>query len=193
MKADQTEAVADASSWVDDYGDALFRYAMARVHDRDVAEDLVQETFLSALSDRQHYRGEAAFLTWLTAILHRKTIDYYRRRSKERELNDSVDRDSIGRLLFDRRGGWRRRLGDWPNSPHEALEREEFWGVMNDCLSQLPHTLAAAFHLREIDACETAAICRRLDISATNLSVRLHRARSLLRRCLELRWFKLVK
>jgi len=46
-------ADTDPGVWVDTHGDALFRYAMIRVRSEELAEELVQETFLAALAARQ--------------------------------------------------------------------------------------------------------------------------------------------
>ena len=45
----------DSNAWVDQYGDALFRFAVSRVEERTIAEDLVQETFLAALKSEKRY------------------------------------------------------------------------------------------------------------------------------------------
>ena len=71
MPKPKTEAAAieNPESWVDNYGDFLYRFALARVKDVSIAEDLVQETFLAALRARENFKGQSAERTWLTAIL----------------------------------------------------------------------------------------------------------------------------
>ena len=65
-------------TWVDRYGDYLYRFAVARVKDATIAEDLVQETFLAALRGRKNFRSRSAVQTWLTAILkHKIEFSYY--------------------------------------------------------------------------------------------------------------------
>jgi len=71
------------SSWVEKYVDSPFNHAILRVNDREVARDLVQETFLSALQNLSSFREESSEKTWLFAILKNKIIDHYRRRAKE--------------------------------------------------------------------------------------------------------------
>ena len=83
--SDQNEYTLDPQRWVDRYGDYLFNYAIVRVSDREKAEDLVQETFLSALKARESYRGDSTERTWLTSILKRKIIDTYRKKYSSRE------------------------------------------------------------------------------------------------------------
>ena len=60
------EKMMDSERWLEEHGDALFRYALMRLPDREAAEDVVQETFLAALKARESYSGQASERTWLT-------------------------------------------------------------------------------------------------------------------------------
>ena len=65
--------------WVDRYSDFLFNYTITRVNNRDIAKDLISETFLAGLKSMKNFKGEATERTWLVSILKRKIIDYYRK------------------------------------------------------------------------------------------------------------------
>ena len=67
--------------WVDAHGDYLYNFAWSRVQSREIAEDIVQETFISALKAKGSFRGDSTELTWLLSILKRKVIDFYRNKS----------------------------------------------------------------------------------------------------------------
>jgi len=67
------------SEWISNYADALYAYAKPRVNDAQLAEDLVQETFLSAWKARDGFKGEASEKSWLFTILKNKIIDHYRK------------------------------------------------------------------------------------------------------------------
>jgi RNA polymerase sigma factor (sigma-70 family) len=69
----------DPTRWVDKYSDYLFNYTIVRVNDRDLANDLISETFLAGLKSMKNFKGEATERTWLISILKRKIIDHYRR------------------------------------------------------------------------------------------------------------------
>jgi len=73
----------DPAKWVDLYGNYLFRYAFFRVNNKSTAEDIVQETFLSALKAIDNFKFKSTEKTWLTGILKFKIIDYYRKKAKE--------------------------------------------------------------------------------------------------------------
>jgi RNA polymerase sigma-70 factor (ECF subfamily) len=176
---------ADAARWLDDHGDALFRFALARVGRGDVAEDLVQDTLLAALAARSGFRGDSAVRTWLLAILRRKIADTYRRPDRpDPPMGDSP----VERHVFREDGHYRQSPASW-RSPDEALEAAEFREVLDGCLGRLPRDFAAAFTLREVDERPTEEVREALGLSAGNLRVRLYRARLLLRECLERNWF----
>src|SRR5262245_64024075 len=64
----------------------LLRYATFQLRDPALAEDVVQETLLAALTDSSHFAGRSAFRTWLVGILKHKIVDAIRKRSRERSL-----------------------------------------------------------------------------------------------------------
>ena len=183
----------DAASWLDDHGDALYRFARTRVGRREPAEDLVQETLLAALAARGEFRGQAAVRTWLLAILRRKIVDYYRRKMSPAE-QDAARSDiasphsSIERHVFRDDGFFRKTPARW-KSPPESFEAGEFREILDRCLGRLPSRFAIVFTLRELDGLPAEEIRNRLGVSAGNLRVRLFRARLLLRECLEKHWF----
>lgn len=182
-------SLTSAERWVDDHGDFLFRFALSRVHSRDAAEDLVQETFLAALHAQDRFVGGSTERTWLVGILKRKTIDHLRRKYHERPVSDLVANSPSTDNRFDSHGNWRIQPGNWPTSSTSPLEKQEFWTVFSNCLQKLPERLASAFMLREMDGLDGQEVCRILNISANNLWVMLHRARGNLVRCLEINWF----
>lgn len=175
-------------SWVDNYGDFLYRFAIARVRDPGVAEDLVQETFLAALRGRETFDGRSEVRTWLIAILKHKIVDFIRKKIREpstdkiETLTDGTDPD------FDDRGEWRVRPSRWAVNPSNIYEQKEFFNVLYRCLGELPERLAEAFMLREMDGFSTEEICKALNITATNTWVMLYRVRLSLRRCLKNKW-----
>lgn len=92
---------------------------------------------------------------------------------------------------FTSSGKWKSppRGGDWGRDPAKILEDDEFREVLAECLGKLPPRAAEALRLRERDDLAVQQIGKILELSPTNIGVILHRARTALRRCLELRWF----
>jgi RNA polymerase sigma-70 factor (ECF subfamily) len=191
----QGSMALDAEHWVENYGDVLFGFAAARVRDRAIAEDLVQETFLAALKAREGFAGRSNERAWLFGILRNKLVDYYRRQSREVSLGENEDLLPEEQVAFRSKGFhkdiWDQRFAPkaW-ETPDKSLSNKEFQAVLKNCMSRLPERIALAFIMREVDAASTEEICRDFEISANNLSVMLHRARMSLRRCLEIHWFE---
>jgi RNA polymerase sigma-70 factor (TIGR02943 family) len=174
----------DPAEWRGHYGDALDRYALARLRRPDDAEAAVQEALLAALRARGQFQGRSQPLTWLMAILKRKVVDRLRTAAREARGTDLNDLDA----WFDARGKWRKSPRRW-DDPAAAAERSEFWPVVRRCLARLPARMGAAFALRVLDEQAPAEVCHELGISPDNLWVLMHRARLQLVRCLELHWF----
>lgn len=180
-------------AWVHRYGDLLFRHALIRVGQRELAEDLVQDALLAAWKSREQFAGRASEKTWLLGILRHKIVDYYRQKRLEINLADLDELQGLEEKQFE--SGWRgihwhkgAAPKSWPN-PRQSLERLEFWQVLYECAAKLPRTTARVFLLREIDDMTSDEICRELKIKPAHLFVLTHRARLTLRRCLELNWF----
>ena len=76
----------DPSTWVSEYGDYLFRYAVVMVKNHSTAEELVQETFLAAIKGLDKFEGRSTVKTWLRSILKNKTIDHFRKSSRRKEM-----------------------------------------------------------------------------------------------------------
>lgn len=184
-----THRATDPTTWVDVYGDYLYRFAVARVRAPEAAEDLVQETLLAALEARAGFGGRASERSWLTAILKRKIMDWLRRQIRRRAKEERLPDESADGI-FTRYGKWRVKPDDWSaDDPGRDLMRAEFRQTFASCLNKLPGRLSQVFvwrHLGERSAAEMQAAA---GVSAANLSVMLHRARLRLWKCLSVNWF----
>lgn len=176
----------NSEAWVDEYGDLLFRFAFARVNDRDTAEDLVQETFLAAIQSRDRFKGRSSEKTWLFGILKHKLIDYYRKKKSTTYAKDIMQNPDSLETFFNAKGCWQVLPENWRADPEKSQEHKEFLDHFYRCLSGLPKQSADVFAYREIEGMRTQEICDLLGITPGNCWVILYRARMLLRRCLEL-------
>lgn len=188
-KISAEDSTLDPDTWVDRYGDYLYRFAVARVKDAAIVEDLVQETFLAALRGRKNFRSRSAIQTWLTAILKHKIVDHYRKKNREQAVEDIETVSEAVDSFFNNAGSWKIRPEKWDINPMKIYEQQEFMDILYRCLAELPPRLAKAFVLREMEGISTEELCKTMQVSATNSWVMLYRARAYLRRCLEINWF----
>lgn len=176
----------DVDELVSRHAEALYSYAMLRVREKGLAEDMVQETLLAALQNWENFAGDSSERTWLIGILRHKILDFFRQHHSDHEQLD----DNAWRIdFFCEKLHWKDKMLDWKANPEILAQNDEFWKVLRDCLKELSQVMAKAFIMRELECMRSDEVCKLLEISETNLWVRLHRARLQLRRCLEINWF----
>ncbi|MBN2614451.1 MAG: sigma-70 family RNA polymerase sigma factor [Bacteroidales bacterium] len=185
----KTGTKLDPAIWVDEYGDYLYNYAWSRVHSKQLAEDLVQDTFVSALNAMDSFRGESTVRTWMLSILRRKVVDHYRKKSTQNEKTtlsfESPFEDESGT-----KGHWimERAPKDWQWQSGYPMRSKEFQSIMESCLSQLPEKWKSVFVLKVMEEIESSEICKEVGCTSSNFWVILHRARLQLRECIEKKW-----
>ena len=180
----------DPSQWVEAYGDRLYSYAYARLSSKELAEDMVQETFLAALHSKDNFKGESKEKTWLFSILKRKIIDHYRRRVK---VQETLDHTEVSPFIQEgeRKGQWKKTRvpKDWDKHFVAETQTEEFHRILEICLSLIPEKWSSVFRWKTMEESSTSHICKEMGISSSNFWVIMHRARMRLRECFEKKWF----
>ena len=178
------------SEWIERFGDTLFRAAMSKVRNRAVAEDIVQDTFLSAIKSLASYKGEAPFEGWLRQILNNKVVDHFRGVAKERRLDPSPDAPAGPVPGMNFLGLWNTYVPNWGGDPEKALNDEQFLGVVRACIEKLPEAQRSVFLLKFLRDFTAEEICKVAGVSPSNSWVMVHRARLSLRQCIEKNWVK---
>ncbi len=178
----------DPQQWLNAHGDYLYRYAMSRMHDSEIAQDLIQETLLAAWRGYDNFAGQSTIRTWLVGILKHKIIDHIRKEIRGRDLNDVAGSDPTS-AYFNQDGSWSESPHAWRDNPEALLNNEQFQQTLQSCVKKLPAKQRVVFQMRDIVGEESEAVCKQCEITTTNLHVLLHRARMALRKCLETHWF----
>jgi RNA polymerase sigma-70 factor (ECF subfamily) len=176
--------------------DVLYRYALPRVRDHHVAEDLVQETLVTAVRKFEVFEGRAALGTWLTGILRNKILEHLRHLRRHPEspatANESAPEADPTAELFTEYGSWRFEpnagLEILETDPGDLAERAEIRVAVQECLDRLPGNLRKIFVLREVEGCTPEEICAAAGVARGSLAVLMHRSRQLLRACLQRNW-----
>lgn len=179
------------NSWVKDHSDYLYNYALYKVSDEEMAQDLVQDTFIAGLNGKDSFKGNSTERTWLVSILKRKIIDHYR---KSAVRKNTVNTDFS--MPFNTEGVYKNHWSDegapgkWNIEKSHNLEKDEFQRILELCLSLLPPQWRDVFHLKMMEECSGEEICKEMDITSSNLWVIIHRAKLKMRACLEKNYFE---
>ncbi len=177
----------DVEHWVDEHADYLLRYAMTQVNDRHQALDFIQDTYVSALKGVDDFEGRSTPRTWLTSILKRKIIDHWRKRN--------VRKTDVASDFFHENGPGK---GSWiiENAPDQSvasaedrISAEEQIDELHKCLGQLPPRSREVMNAKYMEQKKGEVICKEYDLSSSNFWVIVHRAKLLLRDCLQQKWY----
>jgi len=172
LRAGDPQAVA---ALFEAYADRVYRLALSLLRDPAAAEDIVQETFLQALTHLDRFEGRSSLGTWLYRIAHNASIDRLRRRVEE-PLPAEADDDAAAPMP--------RSFIDWAWTPEEILGDSESLGQLRAAVDHLSETLRVVFLLRDVERLSTEETAEALGISPGAVKVRLHRARLTLREAL---------
>ena len=143
-----------------------------------LAEDVVQDTFVTFIETAHRFEGRSHVRTWLFGILYKKIAAARRHRLRDQEM-DNIE--EVFEQRFDSAGSWTR-----PPRPVDAgIYDAEIGQGIDSCLAEVPTKQRMAFVLREIEAMDREEIRKILEVTDTNLGVLLHRVRNRLRECLE--------
>jgi RNA polymerase sigma-70 factor (ECF subfamily) len=174
------------------YHAPMFRLAMTYVGDRGVAEDIVQEAWLTCLRSLDRFEGRSSLKTWLFGIL--VNVARSRRRKESRILpfaslwrRDDSDsrRPTVDQARFGSDGMWRDGPGSWDNVPESKVLGDETVQLVRSAIDALPQKQREVILLRDVAGFDAAEVSGLLRISAANERVRLHRARAAVRQKLE--------
>lgn len=160
----------------------LTAYALRRVSDKSLAEDLVQETLLAALSSDGEFEGRSSLRTWLTGILKHKIADLYRAQARTPLSLESMradDEEPIETGIAANGDHF-----DFGGDPLKQLEHKRFWEAFQRELGRLPERNVQAFVASEFTPAESEEVCSRFGMSLGALWVMRCRTRAALRRAL---------
>ena len=170
----------------------MLKFARLQLRDETSAEDAVQEAMAAVLTGRKSFNNRAQLKTWVFAILKNKIVDIIRERAHFNNAGSALEEipENAYDDLFDESGHWLAdtRPSTW-GDPESSFSNQQFWEILEICMTRLPENTARVFMMREMLDLDTEEICKELAISSTNCWVVLHRARMALRLCLEDRWF----
>jgi len=177
------------AQWVGEYSDALYSWTAHKISDDALAQDLVQDTFISAFQNFDAFQKASSPKTWLFSILKNKIIDQYRQRARTISTQNPATYETD--QWFDADSRWKEEFKPEPWDTDESLlDNPEFEIALGGCMGKLPVSWSACVQLKYLSEKDSNEICQELSITASNLWQILHRAKLHLRNCLERSWFK---
>lgn len=190
ITVENTKSVVE--SWVNQFSDELYSWAFYKTSSKETAEDLVQETFISAFNKIDSFQGKSQPKTWLFAILNNKLIDYYRQSARTTKNNFHLKEESGFELsdgLFNTTENWiDKEIHSIWEQDGELLDNPDFNLVMQYCIEDLPQKWKLAITSKYLSDHKTEFICKELNITSSNYWQIIHRAKLLLKKCLESKW-----
>ena len=179
-----------------DEAQRLYAYAFQRLGDHQHAQDLVQETLLTAWRKQDSFDGRSALATWLIGIMKFKVLDHHRSAHRtptamkpgDKETNENWGTDPMD-TLFNQRGEWKidpsYGMELLAASPEETATRADVLAWVRRCLQRLPERLRTLFTLREMDDLAVPEAAAAAGVTPGSAAVLLTRARHQLRACLQ--------
>lgn len=173
LKAGDKSACAEC---IEFHAPQVYRLALRITGNEAEAEDVLQETFLNAFKAIDKFEGRSGLGTWLYRITYNTALMRLR---KPAHKTPTV---SVEESLAQEEGAIvPRQLFDWCCLPEQDFERDEVKTELNQAITELPDSLKGVFLLRELEGLSTQETAVALDLTPSNVKVRLHRARLWLR------------
>ena len=170
----------------------LVRFATTYVRNPDLAEDVVQETWLAVLRGLATFEGRSAFRTWVFQICANRARSAAVRERRTLPLDPSVLADDLADDLADVEtsfrsdGSWRSPPTPWPGSAsaEELRQDEVLVARIKSAIDELPEGQRQVMTLRDVAGLTAAQVCAVMSINEVNQRVLLHRGRTRVRRIL---------
>jgi RNA polymerase sigma-70 factor (ECF subfamily) len=179
---------------VNQHHGALIRTAMRYVADREVAEEVVQDTWIVVIENLHRFEGRSSLRTWIFGIMIRKAKDRGVREKRHTTFSafefDDGNEETVDPSRFQQFGDWADQWAFPPQlwndqTPEKLLASQQAVNAMNTAIEALSVPLKKVLILRDVEGVDTKEACELLQITATNLYVRLHRARERVRASVE--------
>jgi RNA polymerase sigma-70 factor (ECF subfamily) len=171
LRAGDKEACAIC---VREHSTNVYNLALKLTGDPAAAEDVLQETFLSAFRFIARFEAKSQLSTWLYRIAYNAALMRLRKRQVETvSLDESVeDEEGVPQP---------RDFADWSENPERVVLDAEMRRVMDEAVGTLSETLKSVFVLRDVNGLSTAQAAQVLGLSEEAVKSRLLRARLALR------------
>jgi RNA polymerase sigma-70 factor (ECF subfamily) len=158
------------------YEQKLYNFSLRMCRNPSDAEDMIQDTFLNVFKYLKNFRHETKFKNWLYKVAASTCI------KKRRKSKFAPDKElSLDEFLPNNEAEKPEHVPEWALLPLDKLLNEELSSVINKTIISIPKKYRVVIVLRDIEGFSTAETAQILNLSPSNVKVRLHRARLYLR------------
>ncbi len=168
---------AEFAQLVDTYSSPIYRLGLRMLGNPQDAEDILQNTFLNALTHLSSFEGRSSVATWLYRIAANEALMLIRKKKPEVHIENS-DNSSENENVEDLKPT---QFADWSALPEEELLSSEGKKILDSMIQILPESLRIVFILRDMEGLSIKETADTLDLTETNVKTRLLRARMFLR------------
>ena len=156
----------------------VYNFLFKMCQNKEAAEDMMQDTFLTVFHKLKDFRAEAKLSTWIFQIAANNCLML--KRKSGRELTGTLAQDE-----HDDEHVMKLDLPDWSQNPAELYEKQELKEILDSALAQLPEIYRAMFILKDIEGFSAQEIVHMTGLSLANVKARTLRARVMLQNILK--------
>jgi RNA polymerase sigma-70 factor (ECF subfamily) len=153
---------------------SLYKTGMSYGFNHQDVEDLMQETYINAYSNLSKFENRSSFKTWIIKIMlnqcHHKAKKFSFKNEKPKEISQN---ENITPMFSSN------------TDPNNVVANKELTMIVQNAICKIPVDYRMVFSLRELNGLSIAETAEALDITASNVKVRLNRAKTMLRKQLE--------
>lgn len=156
----------------------VYATAYRMIRHKEDAEDVMQQTFVAVIKNLHNFRGESAFSTWVSRIAINNTLKLFKKKKRGHHFSPSINDtgESWESISLENE-----TPPTWNKDPEELLKSEENRVRIQQSLEHLDSKHRPVFILREIEGLSTKEVAQMLEISESNVKIRLMRARLLIK------------
>jgi RNA polymerase sigma-70 factor (ECF subfamily) len=165
---------AEFARLVDEYSSPIYRLGLRMLGNPQDAEDVLQNTFINALTHIHKFEGRSSLSTWLYRIASNEALMLIRKKKPEVNLDDVEGGDEDEDLKPN-------QFVDWSGLPEDELLSGEGKTFLDEEIAALPESMRIVFLLRDVEGLSIKETAEALNLTETNIKTRLLRARVYLR------------
>lgn len=155
------------------FNPVLYRIGRTYGYNHEDTQDIMQESFVDAYRGLSGFRGDASFKTWISRVMLNRCFQQVQKTRLQKELTVSINDNKEAMYTSSE------------NETEKRMKQRELAFVLEDAMSKIPLDYRMVFILREVNGMDTAQTAALLNITSSNVKVRLSRSKTMLRKEIE--------